>query len=112
MKWYYNLYLDEKAKLKKEQILEKIKADDWQLEIYCITLAANEKNHLEIFHSALLLQKAIRKDSLFLVGIASGYYEAMELVEKITEEVYDNTKGTDIRHYILNSQRVFEEGNV
>ena len=42
MKWYYNLYLDEKAKLKKEQILEKIKADDWQLEIYCITLAANE----------------------------------------------------------------------
>lgn len=112
MKCYYNLYLDEKARQKREQILKKIKADDWQMEIYCIALAANEKNHLEMFHSALLLQKAVSKENLFLVGIASGYYEAMELVEKITKEVYDNTKGTDIRNYILNRQREFEEGNV
>lgn len=112
MKYYCNLYLDEKTYLQKEEILHKIEEDQWQLEIYCIVLASNEKNHLEILHSALFLQKSIPKEKVFLVGIASGYYEALELVEKITEEVYDNTKGTDIRGYILDKQQEFEEGNV
>lgn len=112
MKCYCNLYLDEKTYLKKEEILHKIEKEQWQLEIYCIVLAPNEINHLEIFHSALMLQKSVSKEKQFLVGIASGYYEALELVEKITKEVYDNTKGTDIRGYILNKQQEFEEGNV
>lgn len=40
------------------------------------------------------------------------YAEALELVEKIAQEVYDETKGTDIREYILRKQQEFEEGNV
>ena len=27
------------------------------------------------------------------------------------KEVYDNTKGTDIKTYIIEKQRIFEEGN-
>ena len=47
-----------------------------------------------------------------MVGISSGYAKALELVEKITQEVYDETGGTNIRNYVLHKQREYEEGNV
>lgn len=112
MKCYYALYLDDKLVHTKDKVLSKIENDEWQSEKYLITLTKNEKNHLEVFHSVLLLQKAISKEDLFIVGIASGYIEALELVEKITQEVYDETMGTDIRTYILRKEQEFEEGNV
>lgn len=112
MKCYYALYMDEKIRPQKEEILQKISDGKWQFEKYMITLAKNEKNHLEIYNSVLQIQKVIPKDELFLVGIAGGYAEALELVEKITQEVYDKTKGTDIRNYILRKQQEYEEGNV
>ena len=112
MKCYYALYMDEKIRRQKEEILQNIQNDKWQFEKYLITLAKNAKNHLEIYHSVLLIQKAIPQEDLFLVGIAGGYEEALELVEKITQEVYDATKGTDIRNYILYKQQEYEEGNV
>lgn len=112
MKCYYALYMDEKVKSKQEEILGKIQDGKWQLEKYLITLAANERNHLEIYDSVLLIQKAIPKEDLFLVGVAGGYIEALELVEQITQEVYDETGGTDIRSFILCKQQEYEKGNV
>ena len=105
MKYYYALYTDKHTKDKLEQI-------KWQFEIYLIALTKNDNNHLEIFNSVLLLQEAISKNELFLVGIASGYTESLELVEKITQDVYDETSGVDIRNYILQKQQKYEEGNV
>ena len=112
MKYYYALYLDEYVKANKEEIIKKLEKDKWQLEKYLIALTKNEANHLEIFQSVLLLQKAIPKEDLFIAGIASGYAEALELVEKIAQEVYDKTGGADIRNYILQKQQEYEEGNV
>lgn len=112
MKYYHALYMSDKLIRKKTEIIEKIENDKWQMETYLIVLAKNEKNHLEYFHSVLLLQKSISKDDLFIVGIANGEQGAMELVEKITQEVYAETKGTDIRGFILQKQKEFEEGNV
>lgn len=112
MKCYYALYMDEKVIPMKKEILNKIQKDEWQFEKYLIVLSQNEKNHLEFYHSVLLLQKAVKKDDLFLVGIASGYQEALDLVEKITQNVYDETNGTDIRNYILNKQQEYEKGSV
>lgn len=112
MKYYYSLYTDEYVKDKKEEIIKNIEHDKWQLDKYLIALTKNESNHLEIFNSVLLVQKAMPKDDLFVVGIANGYVEALELVEKITQEVYDETGGADIRNYILHQQREYEEGNV
>ncbi len=112
MKYYYALYVDESIKDSKEEIVSNVEKDKWQLEKYLIALTRNESNHLEIFNSVLLLQKAIPKDDLLVVGITNGYAEALEVVEKITQEVYDETSGVDIRNYILRKQREYEEGNV
>ena len=112
MKYYHALYMSEKLIQKKAEIIVKLEQDKWQMDTYLIVLAKNENNHLEYFHSVLLLQKSISKDDLFVVGIANGEAGAMELVEKITQEVYDKTKGTDIRGYILQKQKEYEERNV
>ena len=112
MKYYYALYTDEHTKDKQETIKKKIQTDKWQLEVYLIALTKNDNNHLEIFNSVLLLQEAISKNELFVVGIASGYTECLELVEKIAQEVYDETSGANIRNYILQKQQKYEEGNV
>ncbi len=112
MKYYYNLYLDDYTSIKKEEIIQNLENKKWQFEIYLVTLSKNDKNHLEIYNSALLLQKSMVDKELLVVGITKGYDEAVESVEIIIKEVYDNTKGTDIRNYILEKQRIFEEGNV
>lgn len=97
MKYYYKLYGDK----------HNLSGDH-----YMIVLSSNEKNHLEILHSVLFEQTAMSKEHLFVVGIAKGYAQALEMVEKITQEVYDKTNGVDIRNYILKSQQEYEEGNV
>lgn len=112
MKCYHALYFTRSLASRKEEILKKIKKRKWQFETYLIVLAKNSENHLEIFHSALLLQKLISDKELFLVGIADGYEEAVELVEKIVQEVYDENGNTDIRNYILNKQEEYEKGDV
>ena len=72
MKYYYALYMDEYAKKRQADIIKKIKNDKRQMNIYLITLTKNEKNHMEIFHSVLLMQKAVAKEDLFVVGMANG----------------------------------------
>lgn len=109
MKYYYNLYISEPLLAKKHEILEKLRQGKLQVNRYLIVLAKNQKNHLEFFDSAFLKQKQTDKDELFVVGIADGCDGALELVEKITQEVYDKTRGTDIRNYLLEQQREFEE---
>lgn len=112
MKYYYALYVSSELALRKTEILHKIERKEWQLEKYLIVLTKNEKNHLEVFNSVLLLQEAISGEDLFVIGIAEGHRGALELVRQITEEVYSETKGTDIRNYLLEKQREYEESSV
>lgn len=112
MKIYSNLYVDEILTSEKEEILKKIKRNELQIEIYLIILAKNQKNHLEVYNSMFLTQQSISKQEMLLVGIAGGYLNAMNLVEKITQDVYDETKNTDIRNYVLKKQLEYEERNV
>lgn len=112
MKYYHALYISEKLIPKKKEMLDKLEKKQLQFEKYLIVLTEKGTNQLEIFNSALLMQNSLLKEELFVVGIADGYNEALELVEKIAGQVYDETKGLDIRNYILRSQQEYEEGNV
>ena len=53
-----------------------------------------------------------KKRRLFVVGIADGFEEALYLVEKIAQEVYDVTGDMKIRKYLLEQQKKFEEEKV
>ncbi len=112
MKYYYDLYISDSLKKKKDEIFSKIESGKVQLNLYLIVLAHNEKNHLEFFDSAMLQQKIFSEQDLFVVGIAEGYYGALKLIERITQEVLDETKGVNLRSYIIGKQKEFEESNV
>ena len=109
MKYYFNLYWSEELVGKEKKILTKLGHEKVLLNKYLITMTENDANHLEFFDSVLLKQELIKRDDLFVIGIAEGYTGALEVVEKITQDVYDVTKGTDIRRYLLTTQKEFEE---
>lgn len=104
MRYYKHLYLAEGLK-KKEKIIRKLEEKKLQINIHVITLARNEKNQLEIYNSMVFLQPDFPYDDFLVVGLAKGYEDAVEMVEEITQEVYNKTKGADIRSYILEREQ-------
>ena len=109
MKYYHNLYVSKELLGKKEEIIDKIEKNQWQLAKYLVVLTKNEQNHLEFFDSVLLIQDAIPKEDLFVIGIAAGYQGALEMIEEITREVYAATADVNIRGFLLDRQREYEE---
>ncbi|WP_346663698.1 hypothetical protein [uncultured Merdimonas sp.] len=105
MRYYRYLYLPERWEKKKKKIIDRLEKKKFQIPVYLILLPENDKNQLEILNSALLLQPSYPDRDLFVVGIAKGYEEALELVEEIAKEVYNETEGADIRSYILRKEQ-------
>lgn len=110
IKCYCDLYVSDGLKRKKNKILKKLMDRALQPTLYILALAQEEPNHLE-FYPALLLQQPWYDDAeISVVGIADGYDAAVFLVEEITREVLEETGGTDIRGFLVERQRRFEEG--
>ena len=99
------LYLTEGLEKKKEKIIRKLESGKLQPSVHVITLAISEKNQLEIYPTLQFKQPAFPEQDLFVVGITKGYEEAVELVEQIVQEVYEQTGGCDIRSYILEKEQ-------
>ena len=100
MKWYDDLYVGESIVHKTNKIKWKIRHNAGQINIYVITLASGEKNLLDIIPSHELLQKGYPKKQLYVIGLAKGYDEAVDLVVQMAEEAYHETGGGDIRAYL------------
>lgn len=105
MKYYKYLYLEEGLEKKKDKIIRKLEENKIQPGIHLIILSVNGNNHLEIINPNLFLQKNYPKEEYFIVGIAKDYFGALEMVEEIVQEVYNETKGADIRSYILRKEQ-------
>ena len=45
------------------------------------------------------------EEDIFVVGLASGYEDAVYLVEEIIREVYEKTGDVDIRSYIRDQEK-------
>lgn len=100
LKWYKNLYIGENAKKDHRKMVWKIKIKQKQEDVYLITLASNEKNVLDIIESRQLEQDIIRKHCPMIVGIALGYADALDLVQKIIEETYQAQENVDVCGYL------------
>ena len=111
MKYYYDLYLSEKYETSKEDFLDNLKRNSFPIDQYLVVLLKSEKNQLEIFNSVLLKQEYFNRDELLVVGIARGLDDAYTIVEKISQEVYNVTGDADIKSYLWDKQKEYEEGN-
>ncbi len=104
MKWYKKLYLGDNAKEAKYKIFGKIRQNRFTFNTYLIILSSNAHNLLEII-SANELKQSFYKDKtvqnhIYVVGLAVGYDEALEVVERIIKEVYQATGGFDLQSYL------------
>lgn len=100
MKWYENLYVGDSIRHKAKKIKWKIRHNAGQIDIYVITLASNPQNLMDIIPAQELMQKAYPKQGLFVIGLAHGYDEALEVVTQIVDELYQATGGVDLKAYL------------
>lgn len=105
MRYYKQLYVGEGVKKKKEKIISKLERKKFQLDICLLVFPDTGKNQLEIIDPNLFLQKNYPQRDYFVVGIAKGFDEALEVLEEIVKNVYNETRGADIRSYILNKEQ-------
>lgn len=101
MIWHDDLYVGESIIHKTNKIKWKICHNAGQLNIYVITLASNERNLLDIIPAQELMQKGYPKQNLYVVGLAKGYDEAVEVAASIVDLVYHKTGGFAIKSYLM-----------
>lgn len=99
MNWYQKLYTGKTAEKKKEKIIQEIDNEIYRGNTYLLTLAANPQNNLEIFSVHQLRFPYIRRNCPMILGIASGREEAVEVFQKIVDEVYSATGNVKLREY-------------
>ena len=103
MKFYRYLYIGDTIK-NPSKIKWKLKHHAG-VQAYVISIAADD-DQLEIFHSAYLKQKYFRKHSPIVVGIASNYDEAVQIVMKITQECLERTGNCNLKEYLKEKVRM------
>lgn len=67
--------------------------------VYVVSIAAGA-DQLEIFHGAYLKQLYYRYHPPIIVGIASNYDEAVDIIIKITQECVDATGTCNLKEYL------------
>lgn len=105
MRFYKNLYVQEQLEKKKEKIISKLKQKKILLSCHIVALASNSVNQLDIYSSRYLFQPGFPTEDLFVVAIVKSSEDALEFVENLLEEVYNETKRTDMRSYILEKEQ-------
>lgn len=100
MRFFKYLYWDEDIPERKRlRIKWRLKVGNKKCVVYVITLCEGQ-DQLEIYHSAVLMQKFYRIVSPMAVGIAGSYDGAVELVRKMAEECYRKNHDCNIKRYL------------
>lgn len=109
MIWYDKLYVGESMIHKTNKVKWKIRHNAGQINIYVIALPSNQENLLDIIPSQELLQKGYPKKNLYIVGLAQGYDEAIQLAGTIVAEVYRHTGAFHVTEYLLQKRKEREK---
>ena len=105
MRFYKYLYVQESLEKKKDKIINKVKQKKVLLSYNVVTLSSTAKNQLDIYDSKFLFQPGFPTEDLFIVAIVKNHEDAIEFVEKLLKDVYNETKRTDMRSYILEKEQ-------
>lgn len=97
MKFYKYLYIGDTVK-NPAKIKRKLKLHAG-VSVFVIAIAHGE-DQLEIYHSAYLKQKYYRYHPPIIVGLATDYKEALQIVLKITEECVSLTGNCNLKEYL------------
>ena len=103
MYFYKDLYVGSSIR-DPEKVKKNLRIGKGQFTIYVIALSPSRPgigaNQLEILHCVNLQQPYYKQYPPYIVGIASGRIEAIELVRSMVQEAYDHTGSGDVRAYL------------
>lgn len=107
MRWYKHLYVGEEAQKRRFSIIQNIRRSRFQPSVHVITPASNDKNVLDIYPAAVLLQKYYKeKDQLLILGIGADYFETLTVARNIVDDMYRQTGGFSVKEFLIkNGQR-------
>jgi len=87
--WYRDLYMDEKVAKHPEHCKKQVEAKRlWKKSYVAVTLAVNEENLFEIMETRQLFFRRYANMDLYVVGLASSYQKAVEMLQKMMEKGY------------------------
>ena len=98
MKLLEPLYLADSVK-KPKQMLKKLNKSKLPCKFYVITLA-DGSDQLAIYPAYCLQQPFYRKYPPVIIGLASDYKEAQDLIIRIVEESLASTGECDLKKYL------------
>ena len=101
MKWAKKLLFGEQAGKKRTSYLWKLKRGKGVPGLSAIVLSETSPNQFDIIDTGLLMWKKYPKEDLILVGIAKGQDEAMEVISRLSEEVFKETGTADMKSYVM-----------
>lgn len=91
MRWYKPLYVGEKAKKKRFFLIQKVRKGEFHPTLHVITPSGNGNNILDIYPMISWLPYYKKHPHALVVGIADGYWESLEVVREIVDDLYNKT---------------------
>lgn len=105
MRWYKHLYIGEHARKKKRRIIHAVRMHKFQSGIYVLTQSVDGQNLMDIYPAMTLLQEHYRKQDLMVLGIAVGYFEALEVARQIVDDMYQKTGDFSLPEFLGGENR-------
>ena len=97
--WYDNMYYGQSVSGHKFRTKIKVSAGREGFNTYLLTIPEGDCNMLDIIHSTELKQPVYDGHTKYVVGIASGKDEAINLVKNIIEDCYKAIGKIDLREF-------------
>lgn len=98
MNFHKKVFMAKELSQKREEILAAVKTQKLNFSIHVITIPPG-KHQLEIFPIGLNAQPAFNVKNHLIVGVADTYSNSLELMEKLTQIVYDEMGTLDFKGY-------------
>ncbi|HKM34966.1 MAG TPA: hypothetical protein VJY54_09525 [Lachnospiraceae bacterium] len=100
MELYPRLYIGKMVN-NPDKLLHKLKKQSKVLQFYVIILSRNPSDQLEIYKACYLSQKYFKKNPIYVIGIASDYDEAVDIIKQIAEECYLHSGNCNLKEYLF-----------
>lgn len=99
MELYPRLYVGESVN-NPDKLIHKLQKHAKRVNAYVITLSKNPYDQLEIYQAGYLSQKYYKENPPYIIGIASNYEEAVEIIIRIAEETVSVRGDCRLKEYL------------
>jgi len=102
LQFHPTLYLGESiSESKLDKIKKRLQKQPLFSNAYLLTVSQNHSDQLDIFAAKQLVQSYYKKYPVYVIGIASDYNEAVELVEKIVQQCLQARGDCALKEFLL-----------